>query len=403
MKRLLLVLVFALANVLLSQGVLKTEGTKIVDSSGKEILLKGVNFGNWLVPEGYMFEFKEVSSPWKIFDIIAEMTGPDYAKNFFMKFQDVFISELDVKFVKECGFNSIRIPFNYKLFNDEDYLGNTKSRGFELIDRVVNWAKKYDLYVVLDMHCAPGGQTGANIDDSYGYPWLMVSKESQDEFVKIWTEIAEYYKNEEIIAAYELINEPIAHYFEKDSLNPILDALYNRTVKAIREVDDNHIIVLGGSRWNGDFTVFANPLKENIVYAFHKYWMPPVQKEIQDYVDFRDKYNVPVWMSESGENEDDWVFQFRTLLDSNNIGWSFWPFKKIESTRGPMQYKRPENYEKLTEYAVSDRSTYEKIRDNRPDYELVKKALEQLLNNCKYENCKPNKGFLKALGVKVYE
>ena len=121
------------------------------------------------------------------------------------------------------------------------------------------WCRDNGLYLILDMHDAPGGQTGDNIDDSYGYPWLFESERSQQLFCDIWRSIAERYKDETTILGYELINEPIAPYFENmDELNGKLEALHKRAVKAIREVDTNHIILLGGAQWYGNFKPFTD-------------------------------------------------------------------------------------------------------------------------------------------------
>lgn len=131
--------------------------------------------------------------------------------------------------------------------------------GFARVDSVVAWCRTNGLYLILDMHDVPGGQTGDNIDDSYGYPWIFESEASQVLFCEIWRKIADRYKNEPVILGYELMNEPIAHYFEnKDELNAKLEPLYKRAVKAIREVDNNHIVLLGGARWNSDFFMFED-------------------------------------------------------------------------------------------------------------------------------------------------
>jgi aryl-phospho-beta-D-glucosidase BglC (GH1 family) len=376
----------------------KTFEKDIIDPTGNNFLIKGVNLGNWLVPEGYMFKFKKANSPRLVNSVITELIGPSDAKKFWIDFQDNYITYGDIKYLKSIGVNSIRVPFNYKLFCDETYLWNTESRGFELIDRLLTWCKKEDIPIILDMHCAPGGQTGDNIDDSYGYPWLFKSVESQNQIIDIWESIAEYYNNEPMVLGYDLMNEPIAHYFENENLNEKLEPLYKRIVERIRNVDTNHIVILGGARWNTDFSVFGEPFDSNLVYEFHKYWMPPVQSEIQEYIDFRDKYNVPIYMGESGENDDDWVQNFRELLEKNKIGWHFWPYKKMDNTRGPMNFKMSENYDLIIEYAESDRSTYKNIRENKPDYKKIKIALGNFLEECKFENCFPNQDYLNALG-----
>ncbi len=394
-----LILFFFFSTFLIGQKqYFKVSEKNIIDTSGNIFLIKGVNLGNWLVPEGYMFKFKKANSPRLVNSVITELIGPSDAKKFWIDFQNNYITYEDIKYLKSIGVNSIRVPFNYKLFCDETYLWNTESRGFELIDRLLTWCKKEDIPIILDMHCAPGGQTGDNIDDSYGYPWLFKSVESQNQIIDIWESIAEYYNNEPMVLGYDLMNEPIAHYFENENLNEKLEPLYKRIVERIRNVDTNHIIILGGARWNTDFSVFGEPFDSNLVYEFHKYWMPPVQSEIQEYIDFRDKYNVPIYMGESGENNDDWVQNFRELLEKNKIGWHFWPYKKMDNTSGPMNFMMPENYDLIIEYAESDRGTYKNIRENKPDYKKVKIALGNFLEECKFENCFPNQDYLKALG-----
>ena len=75
--------------------------------------------------------------------------------------------------------------------------------GFARVDSLVEWCRESELFLILDMHDAPGGQTGDNIDDSYGYPWLFDSEASQQKFCDIWRAIADRYKNEPVILGYE--------------------------------------------------------------------------------------------------------------------------------------------------------------------------------------------------------
>lgn len=401
MRKFVVVFLLSAISLTAQNNFFITQGKEIKDPEGKTFLIKGINLGNWLVPEGYMFKFKKANAPRMINDVITELIGPAKTRKFWIDFQNNYITFDDIKYIKRMGANTIRVPFNYKLFSDETYLWNTKARGFELIDRLLNWCKEVNLAVILDMHCAPGGQTGDNIDDSYGYPWLFKDEESQAKIIKIWTNIAKHYSNEKIILGYDLMNEPIAHYFEKENLNGKLVPLYKKLVSSIRSVDTNHIIILGGAQWNTNFSVFGKPFDNKLVYEFHKYWMPPVQEEIQQYVDFQNKYNVPVYMGESGENDDEWVSKFRTLLDSNSIGWTFWPYKKMDNTRGPVNFDQPDNYDLIIDYAESDRSTYKLQRENKPNIQKVINALSKYLANCKSENCFPNKGYIKALGFSV--
>ncbi len=376
-----------------------TEGGDIKTPDGNSLLLKGINLGNWLVPEGYMFHFKHETSPRLIDKVFKELIGPSETIKFWQEFQNNYITEKDIKIIKDCGFNSIRVPFNYKLFVVEDHPEIELQRGMELLDRVIKWSTEQKLYVILDMHCAPGGQTGDTIDDSYGYPFLMESEESQNETAAIWKRIAERYKDDKYVLGYDLLNEPIATYFDAEKLNPFLEPLYKKITNEIRKVDKNHIIILGGAQWDGNFSVFGKPFDDNLVYSFHKYWSETTQNVIQDYIDFRDKYNVPIWLGESGENTNEWISAFRNLLEKYNIGWCFWPYKKLESDRGIVSIKKTPEFDLIIEFANSDIITFEGIRENRPDIGKVKKALKDYLQNCKFENCKINQAYLKALGL----
>jgi len=380
------------------------KGKEVIGTDNKPFIIRGTNLGNWLVPEGYMFKFKSVNSPRLINEALTELLGPEETTLFWRKYQDSYITEPDIHFLKASGMNSIRIPFNYRLFTSETYCGqNNPNRGFELLDRVIGWCKKEGLYVILDMHCAPGGQTGDNIDDGYGYPFLFKSKAMQQQTAAIWRRIADHYKNETIVMGYDLLNEPIATYFNAAELNPYLEPVYKEITKAIRTVDKNHIIILGGAQWDSNFKPFGPPFDKKLVYQFHKYWTKTTGNEvIQDYIDFRDKYNVPIYCGETGENNDEWCEAFRKTLDQNNIGWHFWPYKKPDNTRGIVTFNAPAGYDKVIEYTEKPRADFAAIRKAAPeDREQIKKALFGFIENSKFENCRPNKGYIEALGFKV--
>lgn len=381
---------------------MQTMGAQIIAPNGEPIVLKGTNLGNWLVPEGYMFKMEQVNSPRKIDELLYELIGPDSLQAFWTTYLDNYITHEDIKYLKQIGCNHIRLPFHYKLFTEDLYMGHRYS-GFKYFDRIIDWCKQENLYILLDMHCAPGGQTGDNIDDSYGYPYLFKSQSSQDLFTEIWLQIADRYRNEPIIIGYDLMNEPVAHYFsdELDFFNEELFKLYRRVISEIREIDANHVIFLNGSVWSGNFEVFKEMMGENIVYEFHKYWFPVEQEAVQEYLDFSNNHQVPIYIGETGENTDEWIDEFRTLLDSNQIPWAFWPYKKMNNTRGIMNFEEPQYYHLISEYAKSDRSSYKKRRENRPDTEKVQIALNEFLENSLFKNNFQNEGYIKALGLRV--
>src|SRR6266436_2123553 len=224
----LLVTVFACTSSNGQSRFITTRGKDLVSPNGKPLLLKGINLGNWLLPEGYMFKFKQTNSPRLIQTAISELVGEDEARRFWKTYRDNYITDEDIKFIKQAGFNSVRVPFSYRLLVAQDEAQRLEGVGYELLDRVVGWCKREGLYVVLDLHAAPGGQTGDNIDDSGGYPFLFENSESQELTVNIWRKIAARYRNEPIVIGYDLLNEPIAHYFEAADLNPKLEPLYRK-------------------------------------------------------------------------------------------------------------------------------------------------------------------------------
>ena len=308
----------------------------------------------------------------------------------------------DIQFIKNTGANTIRLPFHYKLFTDEDFMGLTANQdGFARVDSVVEWCREADLYLILDMHDAPGGQTGDNIDDSYGYPWLFESEASQQLYCDIWRKIADRYKNEPVILGYELFNEPIAPYFPNmEELNGKLEDIYKKGVAAIREVDNNHIILLGGAQWNGNFKPFKDSkFDDKIMYTCHRYGGDPTKDDIQTIIDFRDSVNLPMYMGEIGHNTDEWQAAFCQTMRENNIGYTFWPYKKMDGSSF-VGITPPENWANILYFSESPRTSYKEIRDARPDQMMVRKAMMDFIEACKLKNCVVQEGYIQSLGMK---
>ena len=257
-----LLIVFLCIQLHAQQGkFFHTSGKEITAPDGKPFLIKGTNLGNWLVPEGYMFKLGNTSSPRLINEAFTELVGPFEMKKFWQQFLNNYVTEADIHYLKSLGMNSLRVPFNYRLFTNEMYMGATDStHGFTLFDKLIGWCKKENMYILLDMHCAPAGQTGDNIDDGYGYPFLFESENDQQRTIDIWQRIASRYKDESMIMGYDLLNEPIATYFDSSQFNSKLEPLYKRITAAIRKVDKNHIIFLGGAQWDSNFQPFGKPL-----------------------------------------------------------------------------------------------------------------------------------------------
>jgi hypothetical protein len=385
-----------------ANGFVHTNGSQLVDGQGHALNLRGTSLGNWMVPEGYMFRLEQgPQSGREIEALVNELLGPTAATQFWHDYRDRYVTRADIQFLHHAGYNSIRIPIDYRFFTPGNEEGFTLPEGFTLLDRVIGWAQEAGLYVVLDMHAAPCGQTGTNIDNSWGYPWLFESPECQQQIIDTWKSIAAHYRDSKTVLGYDLLNEPIPHFPQLQIYNARLEPLYRRIVAGVREVDTHHVVILGGAQWDTNFSVFGPPFDSNVMYTFHKYWTPPEQPAIQPYLDFRDRYHVPLWLGESGENTDAWVSQFRQLLEKNQIGWAFWPYKKMERTSAPVSFNRPQYWDEIVAFAKTRGSTgdAEKQIARRPPMDHIRAAFADLLQNIEFQHCTQNADYLEALGL----
>lgn len=151
----ILLILFTMSNN--AQAFIKTYGQDFVDSSGTKVFFKGMGLGGWLVPEGYMLHIPGFGSPSSIREMIVELIGEENTAEFYRRYEHNYVNEKDIARLAEMGFNSIRLPFNYRMLTPEDQPGVYLEEGFRQIDTLVSWCRKYDLWVILDMHCAPGG------------------------------------------------------------------------------------------------------------------------------------------------------------------------------------------------------------------------------------------------------
>jgi len=107
-------------------------------------------------------------------------------------------------------------------------------------------------------------------------------------------------------------------------------------------------------------------------------------------------------MGESGENTDEWIVQFVKALEENNIGWAFWPYKKMEKSSAVVSIVPPADWGKIVEFAKLPRGTAhaEERLKVRPEQETITRTFAELLESVRLQNCRVNEGYLKALGMK---
>ncbi|HAN76568.1 MAG TPA: glycoside hydrolase family 5 [Bacteroidales bacterium] len=364
---------------------LKANGKYITDQNGNEILLRGMGLGGWMLQEGYMLQTADFAGPQhKIRAKIEELVGPDETEIFYQNWRANHFTVSDLDSLAKWGFNSIRLPLHYDLFTPpiekEPVPGQITwlETGFTMVDNLLAQCKQRKIYLILDLHATPGGQgkDAAISDYDATKPSLWESEANKAKTVALWQKLADRYKNEEYIGGYDLINEP--NWTLPN--NSDLKNLYTRIVQAIRTVDKNHLIFIEGNWFANDFTGLTPPFDTNMAYSFHKYWSYNDAGSIKFATDLRDKYNVPIWLGESGENSNAWFAEAIKLMEDNKIGWAWWPWKKIDAIAGTLSVKKPVGYQKMLDYWKGNSTT-------KPTKTEAVNALKELTDNLLIKNC----------------
>ena len=381
-----------------AQSFLKAEDKKIVNESGDEIILKGMGLGGWMVQEGYMLKTAGFANPQhEIRSKIEELIGEDATNVFYDAWLENHVRKIDIDSLAAWGFNCVRLPMHYNLYTlpieEEPVTGENTwlEKGFELTDRLLSWCIENEMYLILDLHAAPGGQGYDQGISDYNpsKSSLWESKLNRDKTVALWKKLAERYSNEKWIGGYDLINE--TNWDLTD--NTALRNLYLEITDSIRKVDQNHILFIEGNWFANDFTGLTPPWDDNMVYSFHKYWSYNSDAAIQWMLDIRENYNVPIWLGESGENSNVWFRDCITLMNTHGIGWAWWPMKKIDDIAGPLSVNRSQEYQQLLDYWSSG--------NNKPSVESATSALMQLTEDLKLENCRFQKDVIHSMFSQV--
>jgi endoglucanase len=388
------IIFLCLANTISGQGFLKANGKAIVNEKGGNVLLRGIGLGGWMLQEPYMLQLSKVAgTQTEIKSKIADLIGKTNSEKFYSSYLNNMITKRDIDSLKVWGFNSIRLPMHYNLFTlpieKEPVAGQNTwlKTGFELTDKLLEWCREDKIYLILDLHAAPGGQGNdwpiADVDTTK--PHLWESEANRQKTIALWRNLAERYANEQWIGGYDLINE--TNYKMKG--NEPLKKLFLAITQEIRKVDKNHIIFIEGNQFANDHTGLTPPWDNNMAYSFHKYWNATTIETIQRFIELREKFNVPLWMGESGENNNEWYKAAVNLFESNNIGWAWWTIKKIGSGSGIMTINKPKDYQKVIDYWAG--------KGPKPTMAEANSVFLELAENVKLENCIINRDVLKAL------
>ncbi|MGI4823844.1 MAG: glycoside hydrolase family 5 protein [Janthinobacterium lividum] len=407
--------------------LLRANGPKIVDAQNHEVLLQGMNLGGWLLQEGYMMKPGYSGTQGSVKKVLYQAGMSDAAvEKFYQQWRDNFVTKADIDFIAQQGFNCIRLPLHYDLFltptqravrngvirgtvpyadyvaaltkwqqKGELFRDPQKLEAIRLIDKTLTWCAANKLYVVLDLHAAPGAQgTDMNIADVLQPLDFWKTPVFQDVTNKLWATLAQRYKNDGRIAMYDLINEPNN---VPGGNPPIHDAL-ERLINTVRAQGDQHLLLLEGNGFGNNYNAmekktFTHP--ENLVYNSHRYNMEkyPLSNDLDasnpdanqlgaigNLVRFRTAQDAPVWVGETGENTPAWMGEAARNLNSVGIGWCNWTYKRF-----------------------NDKPIAALLRIKPPYLVDVKSATElpQILEDIKFANCVRNDDVIAALKAEI--
>lgn len=323
---------------------LSTQRGKIINEKRKEIILRGINLGGWLMMEGYILGGRNIPEQ-RFKREFAKKLGREELEKFEQSFRTNFIQKSDIKRLKNLGINCLRLPFNFRLI---------KEQGLEYLDELISWCREYEIYAILDMHAAPGAQNADWHSDSNGQALLWEKKEYREQTLKLWQLLASHYKDEPTIAGYDILNEPVIKDVRR------LKKFYNQAIEAIRQVDKKHIIFLEGSLWAQNIDFLGEPIGENIAYSIHfyqpldfsfnfrpdfsypgringQYWnKKKIRSYLKHYYEKAKEWKVPIYVGEFGINyrrgcsgELEYLKNTLEIFEEFGFHWAYWTYKAV--------------------------------------------------------------------------
>ncbi len=288
----------------------------------------------------------------------AKTLGKTALSNFEKHFRENFIREEDFKTIARFGFNCIRLPFNCRLVEKSPY--HYQNEGAACLDKAIRWAQKYGIYIILDLHAAPGAQNYDWHSDSLGTAQLWRRKDFQNRTIALWEFLADRYKNNPAVAGYDILNEAVT-----DDVKT-LNRFYKRLIKAIRSVDKNHILFVEGNRWAMDLDCLDTIDDDNYAFSIHTYLpmeftfnliphlkypirakgrrfdQSVMRKNLFHYAKISRKRSVPVYVGEFGVNvrqgnygENLWLRDILQCFKELDFHWTYWTYKAVKNNVFP--------------------------------------------------------------------
>jgi endoglucanase len=362
---------------------LHTDGTQIVDESRKPLTLRGVNLGGWLVEEMWMMPFvtrppvgsgeKEIRDHVTLWSTIEARLGKDSMQRMRVALRENWITEADFDRMRDAGVSCVRVPFLCDSLEPPDDL-------FFWLDRAIDWASKRGIYVILDMHGAPGRQSKDHHTGEAGVNRFFYDDANVTKCEQIWKQIATRYRDRAEVAGYDLLNEPMG------APNPTtLYLVQDRLYRAIRTVDDKHVIFIEDGYKGAEGIPFPNVCGwKNVCLSIHTYkfdakgpedQVAHLQETIDQVRKAQKDRNVPFYIGEFNTPHGDAqnLASFCSTFDEHGWSWSMWCYK-IGKNRGPSLWgwvRAPDGIEWLDPFTDSEEQWNRKVKQVRTENMVV--------------------------------
>ncbi len=315
--------------------------------------IKGISIGSWLLMEGYILGGRNIPESLLKEKFRADCGEKELA-SFSRSFRDNFITEGDFRIIAQMGANTVRVPFNCRLIESRPYVYSED--GFVYFSRLLGWAKKYGLKVILDLHAAPGSQNPDWHADCRGKVLFWEKASCRRRAALIWERIAERFAGHDGLLGYDVMNEPVLG----KASEKLLAGFYTDSIARIRRHDKNGVIFLEGHNWGREIDFISGLLGPKIQVSIHFY--EPIQytfnfapdlrypgrtegrvwnrqqifKCLEPYYNFSRRHNVGIYVGEFGVNwrggyfgELDWVRDTLAAFREFNFGYTYWTYKAV--------------------------------------------------------------------------
>src|SRR5437762_2377777 len=244
-----------------SLGFIRADGARLVEEKSRQpIVLKGCNLGNWLMIEPWMLGgVLEGKDQLSIFSTFKSRFGDERGQTLIDLYRTNYITPRDFELIKTFGFNVVRVPFDYRMLQEDEPPYRIREHAFVHLDRALEMAEGAGVYVILDLHGTPGGNSNQMHTGQADQPGMWGNPTCYKRTADVWREIARRYKDRSVVAAYDLVNEPYGDY--KQDLRPELLKLMHQLYRAVREVDDRHVIYFSGPL-SGGIAFYGDPKEQ---------------------------------------------------------------------------------------------------------------------------------------------